>query len=168
MSLVDVAILAGILLSAGLGFLRGIIRSMLSLLIWLAAIAITLIFSSRFASLLPIDTVESPLARATISATTLFFGTLATGVLVKWLVERIFPRSGLSLVNRGLGFGFGFVRGVVLVSLLVLGANLVPELKQEVWWNESRFLPRFQKVAAQIHKRLPESIGQHFYFTNRA
>lgn len=129
---------------------------------WLAAILITLFFANRFASLLPMDMVESPLARATISSFILFFGTLAVCTIIIWFLERIFPRAALTRLDRGMGLGFGFVRGIVLVSLLVLAANLVPDLKQETWWRESRLVSKFQKVAKFLHARLPDSIGQHF------
>ncbi|MBX2882899.1 MAG: CvpA family protein [Granulosicoccus sp.] len=164
MSAVDLIILVCIFFSAVLAFFRGILRAIASVGIWLAAIVLTLRYSSRFASLLPIDSVESPLARASISAFLLFFGTLAVGITIIWFIERIFPRAAISLINRILGFGFGFVRGVILVVLLVLAAHLIPDLKQEVWWNESRLIPQFSKVAKKLHTRLPESIRQHFHF----
>ena len=49
--------------------------------------------------------------------------------------------------------------------MLVLAANLVPELKQEVWWQDSAALPKFQQVAESIHAKLPDDIAQHFDFT---
>lgn len=165
MSELDLAILACIGISTFLGFLRGVIRAATGLLKWLAAIVVTLVFANRFASLLPIDGVDSPLARATISAFILFFGTLAVGTIISWFLERIFPRAGLTRIDRGLGVGFGFARGLVIVTLLVLAANLVPELKQETWWSESRLVSRFQSVAKFLHARLPDSIGQHFDVT---
>lgn len=161
---IDLVILVIIALSTLLGFIRGFLRAISSVLLWVAAIVITLRYSSRFATLLPIDSVESPLARATISACILFFGTLMVGFIIIWFIERIFPRDSLRFINRAMGAGFGVIRGVVLVSLLVLAAHLVPELKQETWWGNSRLLPQFQKVAKVVHSRLPESIGQHFYF----
>jgi membrane protein required for colicin V production len=163
-SIVDLVILGFVLLSTVMGFKNGIIRSIFSVCAWLAAVFVTLRFSNRFVTVLPIDSVESPLARATISALILFFGTLIIAVTMRWFVERIFPRDAIRLRNRFAGSVFGFLRGMLLVSLVVLGANLVPELKQESWWDGSRLLPRFQKVAKSLHKRLPESIGQHFDF----
>ncbi len=137
----------------------------MSLGTWIAAVLITLLFTSRFAVLLPMDTVESPQARATISAATLFVGTLLMGNLINWVFGRIVARSVVSKADRAIGMGFGIARGAIIVCLLVLAAHLVPALKQEVWWGKSRLLPRFEKVASIIHKRLPDSIGQHFDFT---
>lgn len=165
MSEVDLVILAVIAISALISFMRGFFREAMSLGTWLAAVLITLMFTSRFAVLLPMETVESPQARATISALALFVGTLLLGNLITWMIGRIMASVSLGLADRSVGVVFGVARGAVIVSLLVLGANLIPELKQEVWWQQSLLLPRFQKVAAFIHAQLPDGIGQHFDFT---
>jgi membrane protein required for colicin V production len=162
---VDLVILAVIVFSAIISFTRGFFREAMSLGTWTVAILITLVYTSRFSVLLPIDTVQSPQARATISALGLFVGTLIMGGIINWVFERIMSRSKIGLIDRSIGAGFGIVRGVIIVSLLVLAGNLVPELKQEVWWRNSAVLPHFQKIAESIHARLPDGIAQHFDFT---
>lgn len=165
MSEVDLVILAVIIFSAIISFTRGFLREAMSLGTWVVAIGVTLFFTSRFSVLLPIDTVQSPQARATISALSLFVGTLFMGGLINWVFERTIPRTKIGILDRAGGVGFGLVRGVIIVSLLVLVANLVPELKQEVWWRDSAALPQFQKVASALHGKLPDGIAQHFDFT---
>lgn len=166
MSEVDLAILAVIAVSAIISFMRGFFREAMSLGTWVAAIVITLMFTSRFALLLPIDGVQSPQARATISAVLLFMGTFLTGNLINWVFGRIMVRSAVSKLDRLIGVGFGVARGAIIVCLLVLAAHLVPALTQEVWWSNSKLIPEIEKVAALIHSRLPDSLGQHFDFTN--
>lgn len=165
MSEVDIAILAVIAISALISFLRGFFREAMSLGTWLAAILFTLFFTSRFAVLLPMNSVESPQARATISAVILFFGTLLVGNLASWMLGKVVASSRLGIADRAIGTVFGVIRGAVIIVLLLLAANLVPELKQERWWRDSLLVPRFQTVAQSIHARLPEDIGQHFDFT---
>jgi membrane protein required for colicin V production len=162
---VDLVILAVIIFSAIISFMRGFSREAMSLGTWLLAITVTLVYTSRFSVLLPIDTVQSPQARATISALSLFVGTLFMGGIINWVFERIMSRSTIGKWDRAVGVGFGIVRGVVIVSLLVLAANLVPELKQEGWWRNSAALPNFQKIAESMHAKLPDGIAQHFDFT---
>ncbi|MFK7852671.1 MAG: CvpA family protein [Granulosicoccus sp.] len=165
MSEVDLAILAIIAISALISFIRGFFREAMSLGTWLAAVLITLVYTSRFAILLPMDSVESPQARAAISASTLFVGTMIVGSLINWLFERVMARSTLGKADRLVGVAFGVIRGAIIVSLLVLAGNLVPALKQEAWWQDSLLMPRFQSVAKFVHAQLPSSIGQHFDFT---
>jgi membrane protein required for colicin V production len=162
---VDLVILAIIAISALISFMRGFFREAMSLGTWMAAILITLMFTSRFTILLPIDTVQSPQARATISALTLFVGTLLLGNLINWMFSRIVSQSTLGLADRTVGIVFGVIRGAVIVTLLVLSANLVPELRQESWWMKSSLLPGFQQAAAFVHAQLPDGISQRFDFT---
>lgn len=165
MSEVDLAILTIIVISAFISFIRGFFREALSLGTWIAAVLITLVYTSRFAILLPMDSVENPQARAGISALTLFVGTMIVGSLINWLFVRVMARSTLGITDRAVGVMFGVARGAIIVSLLVLAANLVPALKQESWWQESQLVPRFQTVAKIVHAQLPDTIGQHFDFT---
>lgn len=137
----------------------------MSLGTWVVAIAVTLVYTSRFSVLLPIDAVQSPQARVTISALSLFVGTLFIGGIINWVFERVVSKSMFGKADRIVGMGFGMVRGVIIVSLLVLAANLVPELKQELWWRNSAALPKFQKIAETMHAKLPDGIAQHFDFT---
>lgn len=140
-------------------------REALSLAVWLGAILITLYYSSRFASLLPIDEVQSPMARASISGVILFMGTMFVGGILKWFLARILASSTLGFVDRVGGVVFGALRGATVVALLVLAANLSPELKREAWWQSSSLIPHFQGVARFIHARLPDTLGQHFDIT---
>lgn len=145
--------------------MRGFFREVMSIGIWVAAILITLALTSRFARFLPIDSVQDPSARALISAVVLFLGTLLLGNLVVWMFRRIMAKSTIGNADRVLGIGFGITRGALIVSLLVLAANMVPDLKREAWWQNSHLIPRFQKVAKFIHKRMPEGMQKHFDIT---
>ncbi len=149
-----------------MSFVRGVFLEALSLGVWLCALLVTLYYASRFATLLPIDSVQSPLARANISGVILFIGTLFVGGIVKWFVASLSVSSTLRVVDRAGGAAFGFLRGVLIVALMVLAANLAPELKRELWWQESALIPRFQAIAGTIHARLPETVRQHFDFTS--
>lgn len=165
MSEVDWVILAVIAVSALVSFVRGFFKEAVSLATWLCAIVITLLFTSRFASLLPRETFESPTARYTISAMVLFFGTMLIGGLINWLFRKAVGPTTLGPTDRILGILFGAARGAVIVAVLVLLSNLVPTMKQEVWWRESLLLPRFQQAAMAIHARLPAELAGYFDFT---
>lgn len=165
MSEVDLVILLVIAASALISFVRGFFREAVSLVTWLGAIVITLVFTARFASLLPVDTIESATARTSISALILFFGSMFVGGLINWLFGRIATSRRLSLPDRVVGILFGVARGAIIVVLLVLAAHLTPNIKTETWWVESRLLPYLQPFARFVHGVLPEQLGQHFDFT---
>lgn len=161
---VDVVFLVILSLAALIGTLKGFLREVMSLLIWLAAILITLFYTSRFASVLPIDMVNNPQTRATLSASVLFAGTLFIGNLINWIVGRVAARRKLAPPDRILGAVFAIARALVVITLLVLAAHLVPDLRQSDWWQESKAIPVFQKMAQFVHARLPDGTWQYFDF----
>lgn len=164
MSEFDLVILGILALSVLISLMRGYFREAMSLAIWAAAVIVTLAFTDRFAALLPLERVDSEQARATISVVVLFAGTLLAGNLINWVLGRILARKPLSVADRIIGVFFGLLRGVIIITLLVLASNLVPELKQEDWWTESTLLPKIQPMARFVHAQLPEEIGRHFDF----
>ena len=165
MSGIDLAVLAVIVLSAFISFMRGFFREAVSLAMWVMAILITLTFTAQFSTLLP-DTIETPAARASISAMVLFFGTLAIGTIISWLFQRIVDSASLTKIDRFAGVAFGLGRGCIMIILLVLAAHLTPAMKQEVWWRESATMPYFEKAARYLHAQLPASIATHFDFSS--
>lgn len=165
MSEVDWVILAVVAVSALVSFMRGFFKEAVSLATWMSAIFITLMFTSRFASLLPRDTFESPTARYTVSALVLFFGTMFIGGLINYLFRKAVGPTTLGPTDRLLGIVFGAARGALIVAMIVLLSNLVPTMKQEVWWRESALLPKFQQAAIVIHQQLPAELAGYFDFT---
>ena len=164
MSIVDAIIIIVLVISILVSFVRGFFREFLSLATWVVAVLVTLFLSRQFATLLPRDTIESVTARLSISAITLFIGCLLIGALINFLFEKLNESKEIGWINRTMGIMFGLGRGVVIVSIVVLGAHLFPGMQQEVWWKESRLLPKFDKVAQSIHKGLPQELADHFDF----
>jgi len=162
---IDLFILVLIAVSVAISAIRGFFKEAVSLATWVAAVLITLMFTSRFASLLPRDTIESPQARYAISALLLFFGSMILGSLINYLFQKILIASDRSKLDLWLGIGFGAARGVVIVTLLVLLAHLIPTFKQESWWRQSAFIPPVQRAAKFIHAQLPRELAQHFDFS---
>ena len=165
MSGIDLAVLAVIVLSAFISFMRGFFREAVSLAMWVMAILITLTFTAQFSTLLP-ETIETAAARASISSMILFFGTLAIGTIISWLFQRIVDSASLTKIDRFAGVAFGMGRGCILIILLVLAAHLTPAMKQEVWWRESATMPYFEKAARYLHAQLPATIATHFDFSS--
>lgn len=162
---IDILILVLIGVSVAISVIRGFFKEAVSLATWLGAILITLMFTSRFASLLPRDTIESPQARFAISALILFFSSMILGGLINYLFQKVLVASEKGRLDTFLGIGFGLLRGVVIVTLLVLLAHLIPAFKQETWWRQSAFIPPVQKAAQFIHAQLPRELAQHFDFS---
>lgn len=161
---IDIIIIVALVVSAAISFFRGFYREFFSLSVWVGAVFLTLAFSANFATLLP-ESIESPQARLGISACILFFGTLLVGSLGTWLAMEVVGKRRAKKFDRIAGVLFGLTRGVVIVTVLVLMANLTPTIKQEMWWRDSAILPGVQELAKGIYEQLPEDLATHFTFS---
>ncbi|HEX5304499.1 MAG TPA: CvpA family protein, partial [Dyella sp.] len=87
---------------------------------------------------------------------------LIVGALLHAVFRRLVAGAGLSGPDRALGMLFGFVRGVLLVALMVflLGFTAVT---REPWWRRSLLLPQFQTVAIAVGHHLPASAGKYLH-----
>ena len=130
----DVVVLVVVGVSAIIGLTRGLVREVLSLAIWLASYVIAVGFSARLDDALAPHFHNAP-ARAVASFALLFIGALVVGGLIQWLVGRLVRFSGLTGLDRLLGFVFGGARGIVIaIAALVV---LKPYAGNESWWRES-------------------------------
>jgi len=159
---VDVLIIVVVLLSALVSLWRGFVRELISLVTWVAAFGIAMIYAQRidgvFAGL-----IGAPSIRVVVAFFLLFLATLLAGALVNNIAGQAVKRSGLGGMDRGLGVLFGGFRGVVIVAVLVLLAGLTT-LPADPWWQASMLLPWFEAVATMMMDFLPADTAEHFQF----
>ncbi len=163
--MVDAILIIIVAISVIVAAFRGLWRESMSLLTWVVAIAVAILYSRQFSTLLPSDTIESLPARLAVSALALFIGCLLIGALINFLFVKLHEASSMTILNRLGGVVFGFLRGAVINTVLVLAGHLFPGMQQELWWRESRFLPVFDQAAAAIYERLPPELASYFDFT---
>ncbi|MBF0167272.1 MAG: CvpA family protein [Alphaproteobacteria bacterium] len=134
----DGAVIVILLLSGIFAFLRGFVHELLALGGWVGASFIALYG-------LPL---ARPIARSWISLSwaadiaaggLLFVGALAVFALITHAISGRVRESQLSALDRTLGFGFGVLRGALIVCLawLVLGWLLVAD-DQPSWIRDAR------------------------------
>jgi membrane protein required for colicin V production len=127
-----------------LGFLRGFVTEILSLLAWVAAIlALKALHGPATAVLAP--TVG---AGAAVLAFALVFGLVfLAGKLVARRIGAATRRSVVGPVDRVLGGGFGALKGLIGATLIYLGASLVYDAiytsraERPEWMAQSRTYP---------------------------
>jgi membrane protein required for colicin V production len=156
MSGLDYFIILVLVASALLSLIRGFIREALSLLVWVAAGAVALSFAPRvapaLANLVGIDALRTPAAFAIV-----FIIVLVLGSIVSFVIGHALHRGGLSGTDRLLGLLFGFARGVVIVSVLLLLGGLTP-LVAESWWQQSVLVGHFEPVTKWLRGLLPAEL----------
>ena len=101
----------------------------------------------------------SPTLRVVVAFAILFLVTLIVGVLVNMLISSLVHKTGLSGTDRLVGMCFGVARGVLLVGVIVLLANMT-QVKKDEWFVQSQLIPQFQGLATWLHGFLPEQLDQ--------
>lgn len=150
----DAFILFVLLGSTLIGFLRGFVREAASLVFWILAIWAAWKFGPmvepHLGGLLADPKVAPWVGRLVV---------LVLVLLVGWLVGMLlsfFTRSlGLGVMDRVLGVLFGIVRGMVLVGLITIGAELL-HLNHEDWWGRSKLVPYGETVGDWLRAMVGE------------
>lgn len=155
MNWLDYGIVAVVMLSILIGFVRGFTRESLGLGTWILAILLSVAFGPAFAAWLT-PHFEQPLLRAGVAYGGLFLGGLLIGgILTAVLVTRV-RESRFSTADRTMGSGLGLIRGILFVGLVVLlGATV--GFDDESWWQQSVLIEPAQVVADGLDVLIPDA-----------
>jgi len=153
-STLDYLILAILLVSAGLGFMRGIIKEVLSLIAFIAAFLAALNWGPAVAAYVHPLFSFHPLLLSALSYVLVFVLTLLIVGMLNVFLTTIIEKTGLSPADQVLGTLFGLLRGAVIVLALVVLASYTA-IEQEPWWQESQLVPVAQAGIIQIKSLLP-------------
>ena len=159
---IDYFILGTIALSAFLGLWRGLLKESISLISWLSALILALIFGDRMAVYLA-HAVHITSVQIILAFGVLFLGILMLGGLINLGVAQWRQPVRLTGTQRSLGSLLGTLRGMLFIIVLVLLAGLT-SLLNSPWWKHSFLLPYFQPVAKRLWEVLPANLAKHFYF----
>ncbi len=144
MNWLDYAFLGVIGISVLIGLIRGFVREVVSVVVWVAAFWIAFRYGAQAgASLSP--WLGSSMLQLVAGFGGLFVLTLLVGALVGYVAKALVGKTGLTGTDRVLGVVFGGLRGGLLVGLLILGAGLTA-LPREPWWQASMVVQGYQPV----------------------
>jgi membrane protein required for colicin V production len=157
MNPLDLAVIGILALSAIFAFARGFVREALSIVAWAGAAAVTLYgFNWVYAQ------VEPRMHDRLLSQLATGFGLFVTSLIVLTILTSIIARavrgSGLSPIDRTLGFIFGLARGAILVcfAYLLLDFSGVQPNDRPEWIKEAKSEPSLHKGADVLKGLLPE------------
>ncbi len=160
---VDYLILAVIAISLLIGLLRGFLREVLSLIAWIVAFAVAIFFLDDGVVLLA-DYVSIISVRVILSFGGLFLLALLVGGILNIILGQFVFRSALTAIDRGIGAGFGLLRGIAIIFIFVLLAGFTP-LPNDPWWDKSQLLPYFEQMALWLKAFLPADYGDLLKFS---
>ncbi len=138
----DIIVLVIVGVAAIGGFMRGFVQEVLSLLAWILAIlAIRYLHVDLTAAIF--EYIGTPNGAAMLAFALLLLIPYAAMKLIASMVGERSRKSILGPIDRVLGFGFGMVKGLIVVvigfSLLVLGYDSIWGAKgRPVWIAEAR------------------------------
>lgn len=158
---IDNVIVIIIVASMVISLIRGFVKEALSLVVWFLAFIIAARFAGGLGHLFE-GHIANPSLRLGVSFLILFIITLILGGFVNFLLSELVVKTGLSGTNRLLGFIFGFLRGVVVVALLTLLAQLTT-IPNTPAWQKAVLLPRLEPVAVWLKVFIPQDIGQYLH-----
>lgn len=162
MTMVDLLILGIILLSTLVSLVRGFVKEAMSLAGWVLALWIAMGFAGGFAEVFG-KSIDDPTLRLLVSFITLFVFTLIVAAVANFFATQFVQRSGLTGIDRTIGLVFGFIRGIVLVTVSVMLAGLTQMPKSD-WWDQSSLLFRFEVIASWLTALLPAEISRYFVY----
>ena len=157
----DFIIITIILASILIGVVRGFIKESISLVTWVIAICLAVLYAAPLSAHITFTKIE--LVRSLSAFLIIFILTVFVGALINYLVGGFIRKTPFSMPDRVLGSAFGLLRGVVLVTILVLVAGLTP-LPEEEWWQQSKSISHFQVFAMWLKEQLPEENAKAFHF----
>ena len=135
---VDIVILIVIVFSLAFGLWRGLIKEVLSLLTWIAALLVSRVYSEPLAGLMT-GMVENEGIRYVSAFAILFFIVMMLGTFLNSLMSKLLSVAGLKLADRLLGAGFGMARGVIIVLVIMFIANMF--VSETELWHQSQLVP---------------------------
>ncbi|MET3650999.1 CvpA family protein [Dyella japonica] len=159
MNWADYIILAVLGVSVLIGLWRGLISEVLALGIWIAAFWVAWTFGPSVAGYFE-HSIQLPSARILVGYGLCFIAVLVLGALLRFLVSKLVEGTGLSGTDRLLGMVFGFVRGVLLVTLAVFLLGFTA-FTRDPWWHDSALLPQFKGMAAWLGERVPDNVRHY-------
>jgi membrane protein required for colicin V production len=135
---VDIVILIITVLSSAFGLWRGLIKEVLSLLTWIAALLVSRVYSEPLAGLMT-GMIENDGIRYVSAFALLFVIVMMFGTFLNFLMSKLLKVTGLKLADRLLGAGFGVARGVIIVLVIMFITSMF--VSETQLWQQSQLVP---------------------------
>ncbi|CAH1387084.1 CvpA family protein [Candidatus Nitrotoga sp. M5] len=145
-----------------LGWWRGFVYEVLSLLGWVIAYVVARWQADNLAALMPAELGVDAI-KVTVAFALLFVGTLIVSSIVVWMLSKLIKSIGLGWLDGLFGSMFGMLRGTLLVLILVLLAGLT-DLPKEPFWREAKLSKPLESLALASLVWLPDSVASRVHF----
>jgi len=151
----DYGIAGCIIFSGAIGLFRGFVRESISMITWIGALILGIVYCEPVASLFTSISVQG--IRFLLSFTLIVLVILIIGGIFNFILTRLIAATGLGTTDRLIGMIFGVVRGGVIIAAAVLLVDFpfFHQWKELPQWKESRLIPPFHAIAHWLEEMLP-------------
>jgi membrane protein required for colicin V production len=158
----DYAVLGVLAVSVLLGTWRGVIGEILALAAWLVAIVAARAGGDPMAVLLE-GVIAQPALRLIAAYALVVVGVLVLFAIGRRLLAMLVRAAGLGLLDRFLGAGFGILRGlvVVLVVVMLAGLTAVPAM---AWWRGAVLAPPLETAVIAAKPWMPQELAKRIKY----
>ena len=151
----DIIVLLGVAAAAALGWIRGFVTEVLSLMAWVLVVIALKVLHGPLTGLL--TGIVGTSSGAAVLAFVLIAGIAYFGgrMLARSMGKRT-KQSILGPLDRAVGFGFGALKGLILASLIFLAVVLVLDTidggpkQRPAWLTRSRTYPLLNATSAYV------------------
>lgn len=160
MNNIDYGIIAAIGISVLMGILRGFVREAMSLVTWITAIIVAVLYSEPVS--VYFTAISLAPVRLLLAFILLVLLTLIIGGLISHLVSKLMQSTGFSVTDRIMGSLFGFARGAVIVAMVILVGSSSSSVTATPLWKNSFLIPTIQPIADWVKAKFPEEWSKLF------
>jgi membrane protein required for colicin V production len=158
----DYAVLAILAVSVLMSLLHGLVRELLALASWIIAFMAAQWLAVDVAPLLP-AALSNPSLRLLAAFVVIFLTVLVSMSLLAIFLSRLVKSAGLGGADRMLGAVFGLVRGLAIVTAVVLLAGLTALPRQQEW-QRAVLIPPLQALASMVKVWLPYDLAKRISY----
>ena len=162
MTIFDYAVLAILVVSILLSVVRGVVRELFSLAGWVVAFMVANSFAAGFAPMLP-SSIAGESLRILLAFAALFLSALLAMALMTMMISALTRTVGLGFADRFFGSLFGFMRGLLVVLLIVLAAGLTA-MPQEPFWQKALLSKPLETAAMMVIPWLPQDLSRRISY----
>lgn len=163
MNAFDIVLLLVLSVFAGIGVLRGFVRTTLFLANWVLASVIAWFLSAPVSDALE-KFINEPMVRMLVAFVATFLVAFLVGLVTTSFFHKIVESMPiLKFSNRLLGGGAGAALGIAVVVVVFLLAGLT-SLPSHGWWRHAYLTPFFESIATFVVDFLPSDIARHIRY----
>jgi membrane protein required for colicin V production len=154
----DVAVVLVMVLFAGLGAIRGFVGEVFSLAAWAGGILAGWALSPMLMPALA-RWVHNPGFRRVSAFLLIFVVVFVLIGITGFMIRNTILKGGIKTVDHVFGALFGAIRGIVILVVLVMLADLT-SLPRLPWWRGSHLVPYLQRAVGLLAAHLPAKVAR--------